>query len=128
MAVGCYVQTGQETVEKDDCIDLAVGNNRKKDLVSILEKFIEERRKGNQDKTLGNQTVPDLHKPVPYEEMTLKKTGDIREPTLKYRMAAISSAHIVSYQWREEGSEAKRPETLWRRPEGWPKQGTRKLF
>ena len=75
VAVGCYVQTGQETVEKDDCIDLAVGNNRKKDLVSILEKFIEERRKGNQDKTLGNQTVPDLHKPVPYEEMTLKKTG-----------------------------------------------------
>ncbi|NTV78034.1 MAG: tRNA (N(6)-L-threonylcarbamoyladenosine(37)-C(2))-methylthiotransferase MtaB, partial [Clostridiales bacterium] len=25
VATGCYVQTGQETVEKDDCIDLKIG-------------------------------------------------------------------------------------------------------
>ena len=108
VAVGCYVQTGQETVEKDDCIDLAVGNNRKKDLVSILEKFIEERRKGNQDKTLGNQTVPDLHKPVPYEEMTLKKTvrskeaRDIVEEArglaeAGYKEIVLTGIHISSY-------------------------------
>ena len=37
VAVGCYVQTGREDVEQDPCIDLAIGNNRKKDLASILE-------------------------------------------------------------------------------------------
>ena len=30
VAVGCYVQTGREAVEKDESIDLAIGNNRKK--------------------------------------------------------------------------------------------------
>jgi len=43
VAVGCYVQTGREDVEKDASIDLAVGNNRKKDIVAILEQFLGER-------------------------------------------------------------------------------------
>lgn len=29
VAVGCYVQTNEAEIEKDDCIDLAIGNNRK---------------------------------------------------------------------------------------------------
>ena len=44
VAVGCYVQTGKEDAVADPCIDLAIGNNRKKDLVTILETFLE--RKG----------------------------------------------------------------------------------
>ena len=43
VAVGCYVQTDKDIVEKDECIDLAIGNNRKKDLVSILEEYLRER-------------------------------------------------------------------------------------
>ena len=39
VAVGCYVQTGREDVEKDPAIDLAIGNNKKKELVSILEEY-----------------------------------------------------------------------------------------
>ena len=38
VAVGCYVQTGQDVIERDGTVDLAIGNNRKKDLVEILEK------------------------------------------------------------------------------------------
>lgn len=78
VAVGCYVQTGRETVEKDEAIDLAIGNNKKKDLVPILEEYLRE-REGNRrsiDKTLGNTTIPDLGRPVEYEEMQLKRTAD----------------------------------------------------
>ena len=41
VAVGCYVQTGKETIEMDACIDLAIGNNKKKEMLSILEAFLE---------------------------------------------------------------------------------------
>lgn len=75
VAVGCYVQTGRETIEKDDCIDLAIGNNKKKELLPILEEFLKERETGGQDKTLGDVTIPDLAQPVSYEEMQLKATG-----------------------------------------------------
>ena len=52
VAVGCYVQTGKEDVVMDDCIDLAIGNNRKKELVSILEEYLENRGTSEVDKTL----------------------------------------------------------------------------
>lgn len=76
VAVGCYVQTGKETIEKDECIDLAIGNNKKKELLSILETFLEEREKGKPDKTLQNRTILDLKESVPYEDMLLEKTAE----------------------------------------------------
>ncbi|MCI6629818.1 MAG: tRNA (N(6)-L-threonylcarbamoyladenosine(37)-C(2))-methylthiotransferase MtaB [Lachnospiraceae bacterium] len=78
VAVGCYVQTGRETVEKDEAIDLAIGNNKKKDLVPILEEYLREREENRRsiDKTFGNTTIPDLGRPVEYEEMQLKRTAD----------------------------------------------------
>lgn len=68
VAVGCYVQTGQETLLKDAAVDLAVGNNRKKDLVEILESYLESRTVPAID------TIDIAH--APYEEMTLKKTAE----------------------------------------------------
>ena len=102
VAVGCYVQTDREGIEKDDAIDLAIGNNRKKDLAKILEQFLAEReailygqddgvdedvlRKQNDlvdrdvlrrvDKTLGDTTVINVNEPCGYEEMTLRQTAE----------------------------------------------------
>lgn len=72
VAVGCYVQTGQETIEKDDAIDLAIGNNRKKDIVEILEEYLAER----EDKTLRGTTILDINHTYEYEEMQLKQTAE----------------------------------------------------
>ena len=77
VAVGCYVQTGKEDVVMDDCIDLAIGNNRKKDLVPILEEFLERRGMLTEvDKTLQDTTIIDVNNTYEYEEMTLKKTAE----------------------------------------------------
>ncbi len=77
VAVGCYVQTGTETVKQDECIDLAVGNNRKKDIVSILEEYFKEREENKADKTLHETTIPDINDgKQEYEEMTLTHAGE----------------------------------------------------
>ena len=77
VAVGCYVQTGTETVKQDKCIDLAVGNNRKKDIVSILEEFLKEKETQTVDKTLHETTIPDINDgKQEYEEMTLTRAGE----------------------------------------------------
>lgn len=39
VAVGCYAQVGKEELSKDGHIDLIIGNNKKKDLVKILEDY-----------------------------------------------------------------------------------------
>ena len=81
VAVGCYVQTGKEEALKDASIDLAVGNNRKKDLIPILEEFLAERdqRKENpgcNDKTLYGKTVIEINRTDEYESMMLKTTAE----------------------------------------------------
>lgn len=47
VAAGCYVQAGKEKAEADPSIDLIIGNNKKQDLISVLEQYLEtkERRK-----------------------------------------------------------------------------------
>ena len=72
VAVGCYVQSGLDVIEKDDSIDLAIGNNRKKDIVEILEEYLAYR----EDKTLGGTTVLDISHTYDYEEMQLKQTAE----------------------------------------------------
>ena len=72
VAVGCYVETGIDGVKKDECIDLAVGNNKKSEIVEILDEFLEIRNETD-DKTLGGTSIIDINKTSEYEDMTLNE-------------------------------------------------------
>ncbi len=81
VATGCYVQTGEAQIEMDDCIDLAVGNNKKKDIVEILDTFLKQRELAKAeetalDKTLSHTTILDINNTDEYEEMQLQKTAE----------------------------------------------------
>ena len=76
VAVGCYVQTGPEAILKEEGIDLAIGNNKKKDLVEILEQFLCEKGMHTEDKTLHDTTIIDINHTKEYEEMTLEQTAE----------------------------------------------------
>lgn len=43
VATGCYVQTATEKIKEDLSIDIIVGNNKKKDIVEILDTFFEKK-------------------------------------------------------------------------------------
>lgn len=75
VAVGCYVQTGTETVLKDESIDLAIGNNRKKDLIPLLEEFLLKREE-TEDKTLNGKSIIDINHTDEYESMMLQQTAE----------------------------------------------------
>lgn len=74
VAAGCYVQSGREHAEQDGSIDLLVGNNRKKDIVEILEAYLRDRETA--DKTLGGTTILDINHTDEYEEMRLRQTTE----------------------------------------------------
>lgn len=78
VAVGCYVQTSREEALKDLSIDLAIGNNRKKDLISIMEEYLEKREKAGElkDKTLNGKTIIDIEHTSEYENMKLTHTAE----------------------------------------------------
>lgn len=85
VAVGCYVQTGQESLMKDNSVDLCIGNNRKRDIAEILEEYF--RWQGEEagekpscsrteEKTLGNTTILDIAHTLEYEEAQLAGTAE----------------------------------------------------
>lgn len=90
VAVGCYVQTGKEDALKDMSIDLAIGNNRKKDLIPILEEYLARREQSAQNdedsidagtnadtqKTLNGKTIIDIDHTNEYESMKLTHTAE----------------------------------------------------
>ncbi len=44
VAAGCYVQVAEDKLTADGAVDVIIGNNRKKDLVGILEEYFNGRR------------------------------------------------------------------------------------
>jgi len=71
VAVGCYVQAAGEELEKDLAVDLVIGNNRKNDLVKILEEA--------HIKT----DIIDINDTSEYEEMRIIKTTGQNRANIK---------------------------------------------
>lgn len=67
VAVGCYVQSDADAAADDDAVDLVIGNNKKKDLVNILESYMEG---------IDEETVIDINHTDEYEEMKLTGTQE----------------------------------------------------
>lgn len=76
VAVGCYVETDPARVKTDPAIDLAIGNNKKGQIVPLLNAYLRERgsragKEGQPDKTVGGETMDDLLAHPSYEDMQL---------------------------------------------------------
>ncbi|MCM1386055.1 MAG: tRNA (N(6)-L-threonylcarbamoyladenosine(37)-C(2))-methylthiotransferase MtaB [Bacillus sp. (in: Bacteria)] len=102
VAVGCYVQTGEDKIATDPAVDLAIGNNRKKDIAVILEQYLAQREKsdaGMQDKTLQNTTVIDINHTKEYEEITrpVAASAWTREHTRAYVKIQDGCNQFCSY-------------------------------
>ena len=74
VVAGCYAQA-QKGEEIDEAIDIVLGNNRKQDLIAVLEEY----QSGNGQK----EERIDLEKPVEYEELELASTGEHTRAYLK---------------------------------------------
>lgn len=98
VAAGCYVQTGAEEIDGDCAVDLVIGNNRKKEIASILEEYFQSRCRGEMpvkdSKTLGHKTVIDINHTDEYEEMALRET---REHTRAYVKIQDGCNQFCSY-------------------------------
>ena len=88
VAAGCYVQAAAEELKKDLSVDVIIGNNKKKDLVPILDAYFAEKEQENQN-TLGDQEhlaedhVIEIGTTREYEELKLHHTGEHTRAFLK---------------------------------------------
>lgn len=80
VATGCYVQTATEKVAQDLSIDLVVGNNRKKDIVEILNEYYAEKEAGEQVK---EEYVIDINHTDEYEDLEISTVTEHTRAHLK---------------------------------------------
>lgn len=99
VALGCYVQTGKENAVLDSDIDIAIGNNKKKDTVEIVEAYLQKHppeessceadtadETDTADEEKAEYAKETVHEPESniidinhtheYEEMKLEQTGE----------------------------------------------------
>lgn len=69
VATGCYVQTGGEKLEKDEAIDLVLGNNQKINIVGALAEYAENKPGHGSHVIKINQTKE-------YEELSIDHTAE----------------------------------------------------
>ncbi|MDD7643061.1 MAG: tRNA (N(6)-L-threonylcarbamoyladenosine(37)-C(2))-methylthiotransferase MtaB [bacterium] len=76
VAAGCYVQTAGEEIKQDLSIDILIGNNKKAELIPLLDQYFEDH--------VHAVDVIDINDGVQsYEELTLAKTGEHTRAFLK---------------------------------------------
>lgn len=70
VAAGCYVQAAGEELKKDVAVDLIIGNNKKTELVSILDDYFSDREEALEE------TVIDIRGTREYESLSIDKIAD----------------------------------------------------
>lgn len=74
VAAGCYVQAASEELKKDLSVDIMIGNNKKQELVAILEDYFKEKQQIH---------VIDIGNTHEYEELKIHKIADHTRAFLK---------------------------------------------
>lgn len=78
VAVGCYVQSAYEDLKKDNNIDILIGNNKKSEIVNILnEYFTDEYNK------IKLEYVNDISKDNSFEQLKISEAGNYTRAFLK---------------------------------------------
>ncbi len=66
VAAGCYVQSAKEKLQEDNNIDIIIGNNLKKDIVSIIEEYYKKNK-------IDDTHIIDINKTNEYEELIVSE-------------------------------------------------------
>lgn len=73
VAAGCYVQASAEEAQKDEAIDVIIGNNQKKQIVSLVEEYVRQRQETEAKKNVTS--LVDMKEPQNYEELSIANAG-----------------------------------------------------
>ena len=68
VATGCYVQTDEGKLEKDEAVDLVLGNNQKKNIVEVIAEYEKEHQRQSH--------IIKINQTKEYEELEISRTAE----------------------------------------------------
>ena len=121
VAVGCYVQPGKEQLALDESVDLAIGNNRKSEIVEILEQYLAE----NSDKY--SASITDIDHTYEYEEMQLTRTAEHTRAYIKIQDGCNQFCSYCAIPLARGRVRSRRPENVLAEVRGIVAKGYREI-
>ena len=120
VAAGCYVQAAGEELKKDAAIDVIIGNNRKKDLVPLLDEYFA-------GKHVEEDSLIDIGKTREYEALHINKIADHTRAFIKIQDGCnqFCSYCIIPYTRRRVRS--RKPEEIMEEIKGLVDKGYREV-
>lgn len=120
VAAGCYVQTREEDAQKDEAVDIVIGNNRKHELVGLLEQFWQER---------GEQSaVLDINEQgQPFEELFLSQTAEHTRAFIKVQDGCNQFCSYCIIPYARGRVRSRRPENVIAEIKGLAQKGYREV-
>ena len=107
VAAGCYVQTAGEEIKKDLSIDILIGNNKKAELIPLLDQYFEDHAHA--------VDVIDINDGMqPYEELTLAKTGEHTRAFLKVQDGCNQFCSYCIIPYARGRVRSRHPESVYR--------------
>lgn len=73
-AVGCYVQASDKKLTEDNTVDIIVGNNKKSDIVTLVERYMKNQDCVNKGHLHKEELVIDINKEKEYEDLNVSST------------------------------------------------------
>lgn len=136
VAVGCYVQADAFNIAQDEAIDLLVGNNLKKDIADILDRYFNEKNLLPEEtdeetakflrKTLNNTTIVDVKK-VDFEDAKISQASEHARAYIKIQDGCNRFCSYCIIPYTRGKVRSRRQESILEEIRGLVKEGYREF-
>ena len=119
VAAGCYVQSDSEGVQKDEAVDLVLGNNCKINIVEALENYAADHE--------SHISVLDLSVKQPYEELEIDKVSEHTRAYIKIQDGCNQFCSYCVIPYARGRVRSRRAEDIIREITGMAQNGYREI-
>lgn len=120
VAAGCYVQAAGEELKKDVAIDVIIGNNRKKDLVPLLDEYFA-------GKHVEEDSLIDIGKTREYEALHINKIADHTRAFIKIQDGCNQFCSYCIIPYTRGRVRSRKPEEIMEEIKGLVDKGYREV-
>ena len=120
VAAGCYVQAAGEELKKDAAIDVIIGNNRKKDLVPLLDEYFAGQH-------VEEDSLIDIGKTREYEALHINKIADHTRAFIKIQDGCNQFCSYCIIPYTRGRVRSRKPEEIMEEIKGLVDKGYREV-
>jgi len=104
VAAGCYVQAAKEALKEEKVVDIAIGNNQKKDLISILNEYEVKHQK--------MEAVIDINHTKEYETLSSIRTAEHTRAFIKIQDGCNQFCSYCIIPYARGRARSRKPEDI----------------